>query len=141
MSKKHLIAVLVGLFVAGPVQAQSAYKIVGHPTGAAASITKKDVSRFFLKKTTRWGDGTQVVVVDNAPSSQVREAFSLEILGKKVSNIETYWLQQVFSGRAVPPEVRNSDAEIVEFIRSQPGAIGYVSADTPVDGLTVIEIS
>jgi ABC-type phosphate transport system substrate-binding protein len=32
----------------------------------------------------------------------------------------------------VPPPVKTSDEEIVSFVASTPGAIGYVSASTPL---------
>jgi ABC-type phosphate transport system substrate-binding protein len=48
------------------------------------------------------------------------------------SAIEAYWQIQIFSGKEVPPIVRGTDAEVLEFVRKTPNAIGYVSQNTPL---------
>jgi ABC-type phosphate transport system substrate-binding protein len=73
--------------------------------------------------------------VDQAKSSAVRDAFSREILGKSVAAVEQYWTQAIFSGRAVPPVEKHSDADVLAYVRENPGAIGYVSASAPRDGV------
>ena len=35
--------------------------------------------------------------------------------------------EQIFSGRANPPPARASDADVLTYVRSNPGAIGYVA--------------
>jgi hypothetical protein len=52
--------------------------------------------------------------------------------GKSVTAIKTYWQQQVFSGRDVPPVERPGDAEVVAYVRENVNAIGYVSAGAPL---------
>ena len=47
-----------------------------------------------------------------------------------VQMIAEFWRQQIFSGRNVPPVEKASDAEVLDFVRGNPGAIGYVSAST-----------
>jgi hypothetical protein len=49
------------------------------------------------------------------------------VLSKSVSSIKAYWQQQIFSGRDVPPPEKQSEAEVLEFVRSNATAIGYVS--------------
>ena len=41
-----------------------------------------------------------------------------------------------------PPPVKTSDEEIVSFVASTPGAIGYVSSSTPLpDSVKMVEIT
>jgi hypothetical protein len=40
----------------------------------------------------------------------------------------------------VPPPERRSDAEIVEYVRTTPGAIGYVSERAAVAGVRVVHV-
>jgi hypothetical protein len=85
------------------------------------------VSQFFLKKATRWESGAIALPVDLPADSPVREAFSRRVLSKSVSSIKAYWQQQIFSGRDVPPPEQKTEAEALEFVRSNAAAIAYVS--------------
>ena len=51
-----------------------------------------------------------------------------------------YWQTLVFSGRDVPPVVRHSDEEVLSFVRTQPGAVGYVSAGASTEGVRVLTL-
>ena len=68
-------------------------------------------------------------------TSPVRDSFSREVLGKSVPAVEQYWTQAIFSGRAVPPVEKRTDADVLAYVRETPGAIGYVSASTPTEGV------
>jgi ABC-type phosphate transport system substrate-binding protein len=126
---------------AGPVRAAS-YKLVAHASNPVSSLSAAQVERLFLKKVTRWDDGSEVQPVDLAADSPVRSAFSRDLLGKDVAAIKSYWQKMIFSGRATPPPELSTDAQVLEFVRSNPGAIGYVSAGTAVgDGVEVIKLN
>ena len=100
------------------------------------------MSRYFLKKVTKWQNGTKVQPVDQVERSGVRQAFSSEIHAKDVAWIKSYWQKMFFSGRATAPPELSSDDEVLGFVRSQPAGIGYVAAGTDVgDGVKVVEIT
>jgi ABC-type phosphate transport system substrate-binding protein len=121
------------LFAAG-------YKLVAHPSVPVSTLAKKDASAIFLKKTAKWEDGTPVLVVDQVATSPVRESFTTAVHGKSVAAIRSFWQQQVFSGRDVPPLEEKSDAQVLTFVRTKPGAIGYVSDTAQLTGVKVIEV-
>lgn len=130
MSKKtRWMAWIVLLLAATSAPAQDvAFLVVVHESNPVSSMSKVDVSRMFLKKTTHWESGFKVKPVDQAASSAVRESFSKAILNREVRAIKAYWQKLLFSGRAAPPPELNSDREILEYVRNNTGAIGYVSA-------------
>jgi ABC-type phosphate transport system substrate-binding protein len=113
-------------------QAPAGYNVVVHASNPISSISRDEASKLFLKKTPKWGTGAEVVPVDLPEGSAVREAFTKTVLKKSVAAVKSYWQQQIFSGRGVPPTEKSSDAEVVSFVRSNPNAIGYVSATAPV---------
>lgn len=125
---------------AGPARAAS-FKLVARASNPAKSLSTTQVEQLFLKKVTRWEDGQEVRPVDLAADSPVREAFSRQVLGKAVSAIESYWQKMIFSGRATPPLELATDTQVLDFVRSTPGAIGYVSAGATLgDGVEVIKV-
>ena len=106
------------------------YVVVVNESNPKASIATADLARVFMKTVKRWDDGRPVEPIDQAFESQVRVAFCRAVLRKTVGQLQDHWLRETFSGREVPPPVRGSDAAVLEFVRANPGAIGYVSAGT-----------
>ncbi len=116
------------------------FRIVVNPSNPVASLTVEDVGRIFLKKATKWENGMTIAPVDQGSSARVRGVFSDAVHGRSASAIVSYWQQQIFSGRGVPPVEKQSDAEVIEYVRAHPGAIGYVSPGATTAGVRVIEI-
>ena len=127
----------------GSAAQNAGFQLIVHADNPTTELQAAKASKMFLKKIARWDHGEPVMPVDQVEQSEVREAFSEGIHGKSVSAIKSYWQRMIFSGRDVnPPELR-TDADVLAYVRSQPGAIGYVasSADlgTGVKTLTVTE--
>ena len=74
----------------------------------------------------------------------MRVAFTGEVLKAegldKMSSVENYWQQQIFSGRGSPPPIKASDQEVLAFVAANPGAIGYVSADADTSAVKTITL-
>lgn len=130
MKVRFLIAVAVVALIGTTARAD--YKVVVHSTNSVESLTKDKLSDIFLKKVTRWDSGRPITPVDQAERNAVRDLFSRAALKKEVPWVESYWQKMIFSGRATPPARLTSDAEVLEFVRTNPDAIGYVSDSTPL---------
>lgn len=128
-----------GLTASAP-GAPAAYRLVVNPSNAAASLTRSEAARLFLKKVAAWPDGRPVAVVDQERGSAVRQAFSRDVHLKDAEAVAAYWQTLVFSGRDVPPPVAKSDAEVLAFVRQNPGGLGYVSATVDLDGVKVLAL-
>jgi ABC-type phosphate transport system substrate-binding protein len=127
MSKIRVALAMVALvFGAARTEAQG-YVVVVNATNPVTSIKKDRVNGLFLKRIARWDNGSPVLPVNLDRASATREAFSRAVHGKSVNAIESNWQQQIFAGREAPPAQRNGDAEVLAFVRANPGAIGYVS--------------
>ncbi len=126
--------VILVLLVAGPAllaREVSPYKVVVNADNPVESLSKSEVSKIFLKKQTKWEQSRRVPrPVDRGTDSPVREVFTTEIHGRKLSRVKSYWMRSIFSGAAEPPPELASDAEVVSFVLSHPDAVGYVSAQT-----------
>ena len=149
--KKALVAaVLVGLFVLGalatrPVSADTrlgatSLRLIVHPENPIAAVDRRFVADVFLKKTTRWSADQVIRPVDLEPESPVRRLFSDQVLKRSVDAVRSYWQQQVFSGRGVPPPELEDEGQIVKFVLRTPGAIGYVSGNADVQGARVVQV-
>jgi len=137
--RTRLVALLLAL-AAAPAAADDAFKVVVHPSNkGAAALGRAELSKLFLKKSTRWPDGKEVQPVEPAETA-VRERFARKVLDKSPMAVKAYWNQQIFAGRDVPPLEKPSDAEVVAYVRQNPGAVGYVSVGADTSGLLVIPL-
>ncbi|HEX2833186.1 MAG TPA: hypothetical protein VHW00_09235 [Thermoanaerobaculia bacterium] len=136
---KRLLAVMLLLIASGTAHA-AAFKVIVNDSVKVQSLPKKAVSDLFLKKSVKWEGGRAVVVVDQVEAAEVRDAFSRAVHGKPAAAIKSYWTQQIFAGRDVPPVEKKSDAEVLAFVRANAGAIGYVADSTATDGVRVLEV-
>ena len=107
-------------------------KVIVHPSNALDSITKAKAADLFLKRATRWENGRAVTPVDQSEKSDARVAFTKDVLGKEVLWVKSYWQKMIFSGRATPPAELSTDNQVLDFIRANADAIGYVSDSTAV---------
>lgn len=41
--------------------------------------------------------------------------------------VNAYWARLNFTGRVLPPQVRESDEEVLAVVRSQRNAVGYLA--------------
>jgi len=141
MLRLRLVATALGILgVALSASAQSGFKLVANTSVSTDSLTAREVSQIFFKKSDSWPDGTTAVPVDQKVDSSVRAAFSQAIHSKSPSAVDAYWQKRIFSGRGLPPVTQASDAQVVAFVRSTPGAIGYVSTGAPTQGVKVVNL-
>lgn len=123
------------------VSADASFRVIVHPQVKGSQIPRAALTSIFLKQAPKWGDGTAVLPVDQSVRSPVRRAFSGDVLQQGIVEVQVYWQRKMSAG-VVPPPVKASDEEIVSFVASTPGAIGYVSAGTPLpDSVKAVEIT
>ncbi len=76
----------------------------------------------------------KLVPVDN---SSLHNEFLSKVLQSDVRKYAARWTRKSFRDGLAPPAVKGSDAEVIAFVRSTPGAVGYVSISAP--GIKVLE--
>lgn len=138
-----LLTLIMRLLMIGIASAQetASFKIIVNPANDISSLTKEQLSDLFLKKVTQWENGRKALPVDQVTSSPIREKFSKEIHEKSVTAINSYWRQKIFTGRDVPPPEKSSDADVLAYIAENADAVGYVSANAPIDKVKVLKIT
>ena len=139
---RKILILLAAVFITalGEVSAQS-FKIIVNQSNGTNSLTKKEASDFFLKKKAKWTSGIVVMPVDLASGSRTRESFSQQIHEKGTSAIRSFWQQAAFSGTASAPPEKASDDEVIDYVKKNPGAIGYVSSTANTSSVKVISVN
>ncbi len=138
--KKLIILMLVVLAICSAEATAQSYRVIVNESNTVSSISQKDLAMVFLKKRKKWDNDTRVMPVDQKANAKVRETFSMEVFKKKVAVIRSYWQKAMFSGMAAGPDEKNSDLDVIEYVKHNKGGIGYISTATPISGVKVISV-
>ncbi|MEP6998954.1 MAG: hypothetical protein ABI969_00650 [bacterium] len=140
--RKFIIALCatVALTSAARSAAAQEYKMIVNSGAGVAEISVDQASKIFLKQSDKFANGTAASPVYQAKASPVRIAFDKAVLGKSVAAVETFWQQQIFSGKDVPPPSKGSDDDVIAYVKATPGGIGYVSASASVAGVKIVAV-
>lgn len=106
--------------------AESEFRVIVHPSVEGAQIPRQVLSSVFLREATRWGNRLSAAPVDQSLSSPLRAAFSNDVLETPIDGITAIWHQKMRNG-VTPPPVKSSDEDVIDYVASTKGAIGYVS--------------
>ena len=132
-----LFAITLGLSTGGYAQN---YKVIANADNSVKELTKRQLDKIFLKKMTKWEDDTKIKPVNLNQDSDIRESFSKDVHKKNVSAIKAYWQKQIFTGKGVPPVEKSTDKEVINFVKANPGAVGYVSSGASTNGVNTITV-
>jgi hypothetical protein len=121
--------VTFALALLAPVQAQAG-EVIAHPSVTLSASEVRDV---FLGERQFVGN-LRLVPVDN---SAVRSEFLANVLQTDLQKYSSRWRRKTFREGLAAPSLKGSDAEVIEFVRSTPGAIGYVKDSAT--GVQVLE--
>ncbi|PKO92872.1 MAG: hypothetical protein CVU16_06245 [Betaproteobacteria bacterium HGW-Betaproteobacteria-10] len=91
-----------------------------------AAMTRNEVINIFFGRNRQFFNGVEARPVDLEDAHADRASFYRALVGKELADINAYWSRQVFSGRMQPPpKVRNHE-EVLRWIMSHPGGIGFI---------------
>jgi ABC-type phosphate transport system substrate-binding protein len=135
-----MVALAAAAFAVAPLAGHAeghGFKIVVNESCPVQALTREQASRLFLGKVAEWPGGVRALPIDQREGSAVREAFTRAVHRRSVAAVKLLWQQAIFSGRRLPPPEVSGDAAVIARVKSEPGAIGYVSASSPTDGVLV----
>ena len=138
-----MLCVIAFLLMAG-VPGEAPFRVVVHRANPVMSLTRAEVSAIYMKRMRTWpgAERVEIVPIEQPAAARVREHFSRAIHGKSVAYVTRYWHRLIFAGRGIPPYEARSTAAVLELVRKQRGAIGYIDAQTPPgDGVKVIAVT
>lgn len=133
---KYLVALLLLGSLSSYSFAQS-YSVIVHPSNNA-DFDADIVKRIFLAKQKTFSDGKRAFPANIKPPSDKRDAFQDKILHKSDNQVRTYWAMLVFSGKAIPAKLVETEEQMLDLVAHNPGVIGYVSANSVNDRVKAV---
>lgn len=120
---------LTSLVLALGCSSTQAVEVICH---ADLALTADEVKELFLGDKQLAG-GVKLIPVDNAA---LQVDFSARLLQLEVARYAARWTRKAFRDGLTAPAVKGSDAEVLAYVRSTVGAVGYVNG--PSTGVKVL---
>jgi len=116
------------------------FVVIVHRDNPVRSVDRDFLRGAYLKKATDWSHGETIRPVDLSTRFEVRELFTRVVLRKTPAQLRSYWNQQIFSGKGTPPVEADSVNEMLDYVASNAGAIGYLPAGASPARVKVVEV-
>lgn len=93
-------------------------------------LTAGEVKLYWLRKIKkRWPElNKNIKPVDRKTKSAEQDAFYSKVLGMSAADVETYFNAKQYESGEKPQDKLGSDADIINFVGEEAGAIGFVNA-------------
>jgi len=104
--------------------AQAELAIIAHVKNNIDALTEKQVQDIFLGHTRLFPNGKFALPIDQ--SSPLRAEFYEKLTARPVEQINAYWARIMFTGQASPPQQLPDDEAVLQTVRENEGAIGYI---------------
>ena len=135
---KRLVTMLfLGAAIAAAPVSAADVQVIAHAS-VAGDLSAADVKEIFLGTKDSVG-GTAVVPV-LASAGPTHEAFLKAYVGKSDQALRNHFKSLVFTGKGAMPKSFASDAEVVKYVASTRGAVGYVSGGAELAGVKKIQV-
>lgn len=103
--------------------------VVVNAANPVNSLSRRELVDLYMGRTQYFSDGKQVLRLDQAPDSGDRARFYRVLVNKSTAEINGYWARLLFTGRASPPQAVDDSKAVLDIVRSNKSAIGYVRAE------------
>jgi ABC-type phosphate transport system substrate-binding protein len=129
---------ILGLTFAIPSTVLAETVIIANKNITVKSVTTEEVKRIWLGKKKSMPGGGMVKLTDLPVGDATRKTFYSTIVKKKEKQLKAYWAKITFTGKGYPPQVFDSESEIIEWVANTPGAMGYVSGTAINNSVNVL---
>lgn len=120
---------LASLILSSPALAAADVFVIAHPSAAISQAEVRDV--FLGEK--QFAGSTKLVPVDNGAAQEEFLGKALKMEGAKYNST---WTKKSFREGLNPPAIKSGDLEVIEFVKRNAGAVGYVRSSPA--GVTVV---
>jgi ABC-type phosphate transport system substrate-binding protein len=133
-----LFLVIIGLFhILSPAWVLADVAVIGNQSLKTTKIDKEMLGRIFTGRMVMVA-GISVQPVNTKAGEVSRAVFIREILHKSDDEYIAYWIVRRAIGKGAPPPEMTTVQDMVVFIVSTPGAIGYIDASQVTPGMNVL---
>jgi ABC-type phosphate transport system substrate-binding protein len=132
------LTLILILFYVELAVAEGVVVVVANKDNQMKVLTKKQVIDIYMGRTSLFPNGQAALPLDQNSDSSIRKLFYQNLVNKTVSEINAYWARLLFSGRASPPRTVESVTSVINIIKNNKAAIGYIQLEDLTNDVQVI---
>ena len=127
------LALLAGL--AGDAGAAGGVVVIGH--AGVSGVDAVTIEKIYTGRVIEV-NGTFVTAVNAIAGSELRNRFLQAYLHQDEDKYTAYWVVRRYIGKGASPRELPSSADVIKFVNSTPGAIGYVGEAEVQPGMNIL---
>lgn len=101
-------------------------------------MQREQIVDLYMGRTIYLPDQSLAIRIDLPPDSPIRKNFYRKLVNKSVTQVNAYWARLLFTGRSTPPQVLDSPEHVINAIRQNKNAIGYINEADLDDSVKVV---
>ncbi len=109
--------------------------MIGHSN--VKRLDAQTVARIYTGKVIEV-DGVSITAINANPGNPVRDRFLQVYLNQDEDKYTAYWTVRRYIGKGASPKELMKSSDIIRFVTSTPGAIGYIEEADILPGLNVL---
>tara|TARA_R110002060_G_scaffold72583_1_gene81290 strand:+ start:1435 stop:1878 length:444 start_codon:yes stop_codon:yes gene_type:complete len=120
--------------------ARADFYIVVHSSNQQQSLSQKEAVNLFMGRSRAFANGEFALVFDLPRSEPVSGAFYRALTGLSMAQVNSYWSRLMFSGQNMPPQPLPNERAMIDIIKRNPSAIGWLTSVPKDENLRVLLI-
>jgi hypothetical protein len=112
--------------------AKADFYIIVHASNPQRTMTQREVVDLFMGRSRAFVGGEFAIAFDLPRDSSARAAFYKALTGMTAAQVTSYWSRLMFSGQSLPPQPLPDEATMIDIVKRNPNAIGWVTRE-PTD--------
>ncbi len=109
-----------------PLAASADLVVAVNAKSGVEKLSRDEVINIFLGRYRQLPSGITALPIDHPATQAERAIFYKQLVGKELAEINAYWSRLVFSGKTTPPRQAASSQEVLDWLSTHKGAIGYI---------------
>jgi ABC-type phosphate transport system substrate-binding protein len=114
--------------------------VVTSSKNSVASVSQAEIEDLFMGRSFSFPDGKKVRIIIKTETDPDHKFFTEQFLKKSLSSFKSHWARLIFTGRARPPLIVNSDDQVKKAIAEDPSSLGYISTESLTSELKEISM-
>jgi hypothetical protein len=132
----HLV--LISALAAFAPRARADFYIVVQANNAQSALTRQDALNLFMGRSRAFSNGKFALIFDLPRDSPKRAPFYRALTGMSLAQVNSYWSRLMFSGQSLPPQPLPDEATMIDIVKHNPNAIGWLTSAPTDKGLRTL---
>lgn len=136
--RKPMQHIALCILTALTFQVSAEIVVVVNPDNPTDHLSKRQIIDLYMGRNLYFPNGELALRLDLAPDSEIRAEFYQSTVKKSVAQVNAYWAKLLFSGRTTPPMIMKNSKQLIETIKNNRNALGYLDSNDLEEGIKVV---